>query len=143
MFKNEKNLRHHFKTHHEQGQPRKQTNTQRTKAKKNEGGGGDKAKTGGGEAGSEESGEVKKEKKEPPKYQCHMCDIPVMFALTALRRHLARKHSTNFKCTKEGCDKTFAKQYQVRTDIFDNLVLCSSPLNLGINDLFGNTEIEH
>ncbi len=43
-----------------------------------------------------------------------MCDIPVMFALTALRRHLARKHSTNFKCDKEGCNKTFAKQYQVR-----------------------------
>ena len=61
----------------------------------------------GGEAGG------KKEKKEPPKYPCHMCDIPVLFALTALRRHLARKHSTNFKCTKEGCDKTFAKQYQV------------------------------
>jgi hypothetical protein len=56
----------------------------------------------------------KKEKKEPPKYPCHMCDIPVMFALTALRRHLARKHSTNFKCDKEGCNKTFAKQYQVR-----------------------------
>ncbi len=36
-----------------------------------------------------------------------------MFALTALRRHLARKHSTNFKCDKEGCNKTFAKQYQV------------------------------
>ena len=29
------------------------------------------------------------------------------------RRHLARKHSTNYKCAKEGCDKTFAKQYQV------------------------------
>jgi hypothetical protein len=56
----------------------------------------------------------KKEKREPPKYPCHMCNIPVMFALTALRRHLARKHSTNFKCEKEGCNKTFAKQYQVR-----------------------------
>ena len=32
----------------------------------------------------------KKERKEPPKYPCHMCDIPIMFALTALRRHLAR-----------------------------------------------------
>ena len=30
-----------------------------------------------------------------------------------VRRHLARKHSTNYKCAKEGCDKTFAKQYQV------------------------------
>jgi hypothetical protein len=121
----------------------------------------------------------KKDKKDPPKYPCHMCDIPVMFALTALRykihplltlgfqvvqkrtfpgcslkwsslghqeattegyfsgrkktnngfiaslfilidviklprRHLARKHSTNYKCAKEGCEKTFAKQYQVR-----------------------------
>ena len=121
MFKNEKNLRHHYKTHHEQGQPRKQTNTQRTKAKKS---GGEKAKTSeGGEAGSEETGDVKKEKKEPPKYQCHMCDIPVMFALTALRRHLARKHSTNFKCTKEGCEKTFAKQYQVSFSFNESLDL--------------------
>ena len=24
-----------------------------------------------------------------------------------------RKHSTNFKCDKDGCSKTFAKQYQV------------------------------
>jgi len=82
MFKNEKNLRHHFKTHHESVQQRKP------------------AKPG------------EKKKKEPPKYPCHMCDTPVLFALTALRRHLARKHSTNYKCTKEGCDKTFAKQYQ-------------------------------
>merc|ERR1711976_469351 len=108
MFKNEKNLRHHFKTHHEQPHRKKQTNTQRAKAKKI---GGEKAKTAGGEE-TMEAGDVKKEKKEPPKYQCHMCDIPVMFALTALRRHLARKHSTNFKCTKEGCEKTFAKQYK-------------------------------
>ena len=50
---------------------------------------------------------VKKEKKEPPKYPCHMCDIPVMFTLTALRRHLARKHSTNFKCTKVGAEQLF------------------------------------
>ena len=54
---------------------------------------------------SSSSGSVKKEKKEPPKYPCHMCDIPVMFALTALRRHLARKHSTNFKCTKVGAEE--------------------------------------
>ena len=89
MFKNEKNLGHHYKTHHEDPHPAKEG----------------KVKTEKGE---------KKEKKDPPKYPCHMCDIPVMFALTALRRHLARKHSTNYKCAKEGCDKTFAKQYQVR-----------------------------
>ena len=35
-----------------------------------------------------------------------------------IRRHLARKHSTNYKCAKEGCDKTFAKQYQVRESHF-------------------------
>jgi len=86
VFKNEKNLRHHSKTHHEAPKPRK----------KKEG----------------EKEDSKKERKEPPKYPCHMCDIPIMFALTALRRHLARKHSTNFKCDKEGCDKTFAKKYQ-------------------------------
>ena len=108
MFKNEKNLRHHYKTHHEQPHPKKQNNSQRTQSKKSEGAVASKS-TG------EDTGDVKKEKKEPPKYQCHMCDIPVMFALTALRRHLARKHSTNFKCTKEGCEKTFAKQYQVNT----------------------------
>ena len=33
--------------------------------------------------------------------------------MVIIRRHLARKHSTNYKCAKEGCDKTFAKQYQV------------------------------
>ena len=32
----------------------------------------------------------KKERKKPPTYECHMCDIPIKFALTALRRHLAR-----------------------------------------------------
>merc|ERR1719189_1810921 len=62
MFKNEKNLRHHFKTHHE--------NVQQTRKGKN----------------AEE-----KKKKEPPKYPCHMCETPVLFTLTALRRHLARK----------------------------------------------------
>eukprot|EP00088_Acartia_fossae_P007779 TRINITY_DN13649_c0_g1_i1.p1 TRINITY_DN13649_c0_g1~~TRINITY_DN13649_c0_g1_i1.p1 ORF type:complete len:359 (-),score=60.81 TRINITY_DN13649_c0_g1_i1:215-1240(-) len=81
-FKNEKNLRHHNKTHHEAPSEKKNKIN------------------------------VKKEKKEPPKYKCHMCDIDIMFPLTALRRHLARKHSTNFKCDKEGCGKTFAKQYQ-------------------------------
>jgi len=81
FFKNEKNLRHHSKTHHE---------TQQTK----------------------KTDPNKKERKKPPTYECHMCDIPIKFALTALRRHLARKHSTNFKCEKEGCNKTFAKQYQ-------------------------------
>ena len=69
MFKNEKNLRHHYKTHHEQPPPAK-------------------AKTGHNETRevkpTSRTG-VKKEKKEPPKYPCHMCDIPVMFALTALR----------------------------------------------------------
>ena len=58
---------------------------------------------------SSSSGSVKKEKKEPPKYPCHMCDIPVMFALTALRRHLARKHSTNFKCTKVRAEELFSR----------------------------------
>ena len=69
MFKNEKNLRHHYKTHHEQPHPAKNESEEKdTKEAKNSG------RTG-----------VKKEKKEPPKYPCHMCDIPVMFALTALR----------------------------------------------------------
>merc|ERR1719336_331915 len=97
MFKNEKNLRHHYKTHHEQPHPAKEKSGDKTSAK---------------EVKTTSRPGIKKEKKEPPKYPCHMCDIPVMFALTALRRHLARKHSTNFKCPKEGCEKTFAKQYQ-------------------------------
>jgi len=80
FFKNEKNLRHHMKAHHEE-KPKSTT---------------------------------KKDRKEPPKYPCHMCDIPIMFALTALRRHLARKHSTNFKCEKKNCGKTFAKEYQFK-----------------------------
>ena len=69
MFKNEKNLRHHYKTHHEQPHPAKNDSEEKEPRElKNTG------RTG-----------VKKEKKEPPKYPCHMCDIPVMFALTALR----------------------------------------------------------
>jgi hypothetical protein len=66
-----------------------------------------------------------------------MCDIPVMFALTALRRHLARKHSTNFKCDKEGCNKTFAKQYQVCGSLIFVKKFISFKLVLRIvNDLF-------
>ena len=101
---------------------------------------------------------MKKEKKEPPKYPCHMCDIPVMFALTALRRHLARKHSTNFKCTKvgaeqllmlhkavfddfcatqEGCEKTFAKQYQfdahMKLHMHRSCHMCGKVSNTGDN----------
>ena len=90
MFKNEKNLRNHYKTHHEKPHP----------------------KTPDGKSCNRRV-PGKEEKKEPPKYPCHLCDIPVMFSLTALRRHLARKHSTNYKCLKEGCERTFAKQYQL------------------------------
>ena len=43
-----------------------------------------------------------------------MINISVVKIMMVGRRHLARKHSTNYKCAKEGCDKTFAKQYQVR-----------------------------
>jgi len=117
MFKNEKNLRHHYKTHHERPHPKKDNRpkpakTDHPKDDDDPNANSKPASASGSGGSSSSSGSVKKEKKEPPKYPCHMCDIPVMFALTALRRHLARKHSTNFKCTKEGCEKTFAKQYQ-------------------------------
>ena len=39
--------------------------------------------------------------------------MALIMMMVIIRRHLARKHSTNYKCAKEGCDKTFAKQYQV------------------------------
>ena len=39
--------------------------------------------------------------------------MAMIMMMVITRRHLARKHSTNYKCAKEGCDKTFAKQYQV------------------------------
>ena len=35
-----------------------------------------------------QEGDKQKDKKDPPKYPCHMCDIPVMFALTALRYYV-------------------------------------------------------
>ena len=40
-----------------------------------------------------------------------------MIKQLSFRRHLARKHSTNYKCAKEGCEKTFAKQYQVNKQV--------------------------
>ena len=76
MFKNEKNLRHHFKTHHENVQQTRKVGYYKqyiqtvnyfislnVKGKNAE----------------------EKKKKEPPKYPCHMCETPVLFALTALR----------------------------------------------------------
>ena len=43
-------------------------------------------------SGSWGSGGVKKEKKEPPKYLCHMCDIPVMFTLHSRKSRTTPVH---------------------------------------------------
>lgn len=46
-------------------------------------------------------------------FVCWNILMAMIMMMVITRRHLARKHSTNYKCAKEGCDKTFAKQYQV------------------------------
>lgn len=49
----------------------------------------------------------------PPKHHCHLCGPPKLFCLTSLRRHLARIHSTNYKCPREDCGKCFKEKAQL------------------------------
>lgn len=84
VFKNEKNLNHHVKTHHIKATDKPTTpNAKKTK------------------------------KEPPPKHPCHICGPPKMYCLTSLRRHLARIHSTNFKCPREECGKCFKEKFQL------------------------------
>ena len=91
VFKNEKNLSHHIKTHHvSKGSDDDEEEKDESKAK----------------------GKPAKPKKDPPpKHHCHICGPPKLFCLTSLRRHLARIHSTNHKCPK--CDKCFKEKAQL------------------------------
>ena len=86
-FSNEKNLAHHVRTHHSNNpKANEEAKTQRKKAE-------DRAKC----------------------HTCHICNSSQLFCLTSLRRHISRIHSTNFKCVREGCGKTFKSKYQFDT----------------------------
>jgi uncharacterized C2H2 Zn-finger protein len=80
IFKNEKNLTHHIRHHHTEKPPETQKSLDNKKAAVHRDGG-------------------------PPSHPCHLCSPTKLFCLTSLRRHLARIHSTNFKCEK--CGKCF------------------------------------
>eukprot|EP00095_Tigriopus_kingsejongensis_P003311 snap_masked-scaffold355_size198070-processed-gene-0.17 protein:Tk03311 transcript:snap_masked-scaffold355_size198070-processed-gene-0.17-mRNA-1 annotation:"zinc finger and scan domain-containing protein 2" len=88
VFKNEKNLNHHVKTHH---------------MKKS-----DKPTTPNAKKGKKEP---------PPKHPCHICGPPKMYCLTSLRRHLARIHSTNYKCPRDDCGKCFKEKFQLEAHV--------------------------
>ena len=44
---------------------------------------------------------------------CHICGPPKLFCLTSLRRHLARIHSQNYKCSREECGRFFKEKSQL------------------------------
>lgn len=89
VFKNEKNLSHHVKTHHLVREPEPESSTEQRKSK------------------------MMKKKEPPPKHHCHICGPPKLFCLTSLRRHLARIHSTNYKCPRPECGKYFKEKAQL------------------------------
>jgi len=96
VFKNEKNLSHHIKTHH---------------TKKNE---EEEEGDSEGQKKPKKTAQRQRPRKEaPPKHHCHICGPPKLFCLTSLRRHLSRIHSTNFKCPREECGKCFKEKSQL------------------------------
>lgn len=90
-FTNEKNLAHHVKHHHGVKPPPDGKKRKSTKSK------------------SENTGV----KSAPKTHPCHLCSPTKMFCLTSLRRHLARIHSTNFKCDK--CGKCFQEESRFKS----------------------------
>ena len=97
--KNEKNLNHHLKTKHKDEKLENSTEKKQTILKiQNE---------------TTSDTTTQKKKYVRPTNRCHLCTSETLFTLTSLRRHLARYHSTNFKCQK--CDKGFQKEDQYKT----------------------------
>ena len=88
-FTNEKNLAHHIKHHHTADSETKKAPKKR------------------------KDSPAKSTKPAPKTHPCHLCTPTKMFCLTSLRRHLARIHSTNFKCDE--CGKCFKEKER-----FDN-----------------------
>ena len=94
-FTNEKNLAHHVKHHHNtEGKP-PPDGKKRSNKKKNT--------------------ENTSVKSAPKTHPCHLCTPTKMFCLTSLRRHLARIHSTNFKCEK--CGKCFQEESRYKSHL--------------------------
>ena len=85
QFTNEKNLAHHIKYHHTASA------TEDSKKPK-----------------KRKDSPAKSTKPAPKTHPCHLCTPTKLFCLTSLRRHLARIHSTNFKCDE--CGKGFKEK---------------------------------
>ena len=104
-FKNEKNLSHHIKMHH--STQSKKTVRQQTPAKKEKGQNIQISE-------SDETGITAKQPKSTTHvHVCHICGPPKLFCLTSLRRHLARIHSQNYKCSREECGRFFKEKSQL------------------------------
>jgi uncharacterized C2H2 Zn-finger protein len=97
-FKNEKNLSHHIKMHHTNSKKSLQGQKNETTRKKN----------------SQDVDSANTEKKSTTHvHVCHICGPPKMFCLTSLRRHLARIHSQNYKCSRGDCGRYFKEKSQL------------------------------
>ena len=67
--------------------------------------------------GSKESKDRKSSDDRNKIHVCHICGPPKLFGLTSLRRHIARIHSSNYKCDREGCERAFKSKYQLDAHI--------------------------
>lgn len=94
QFSNEKNLAHHIKHHHSVAAAENQAKKKRI-VKKNSA--------------------PSAPKPAPKTHPCHLCNPTKMFCLTSLRRHLARIHSTNFKCEK--CGKGYQEESRFKAHV--------------------------
>ena len=103
-FKNEKNLSHHIKMHHSTHSKKSVKN--QTSSKKEE---SQEIQIPGGE----ETEQTKQTKSTTHVHLCHICGPPKLFCLTSLRRHLARIHSQNYKCSREDCGRFFKEKSQL------------------------------
>ena len=99
-FKNEKNLSHHIKMHHTSS-----TRPNRPSAKKTE--------SANKKLDEQKESDEKLSKSTTHIHACHICGPPKLFCLTSLRRHLARIHSQNFKCSRPECGRFFKEKSQL------------------------------
>ena len=99
-FKNEKNLSHHIKMHHTSS-----TRPNRPSAKNTE--------SANKKLDEQKESDEKLSKSTTHIHACHICGPPKLFCLTSLRRHLARIHSQNFKCSRTECGRFFKEKSQL------------------------------
>ena len=103
-FKNEKNLSHHIKMHHstQSKKPARNATMKKEETQRNQNSRDDE---------SDQS--TKQPKSTTHVHLCHICGPPKLFCLTSLRRHLARIHSQNYKCSREDCGRFFKEKSQL------------------------------